>query len=367
MHPLSPNQLENPTDPFGIASKPPFLPSFSSQVLDQNLDLLVTKQISGLSLALKTFLSPGLARDHLKETAGLLVSTIRSQRKILVTGVGKSAAIGKKIVATLNSFGFLSLFLDPTDALHGDVGLVKPLDLLWIFSYSGVTFEVAKLLDHIQGPLGIEVNCIGIGRSRLSLLAKRCKYWLEVNIDQEACPLNLAPTTSAAATLAIADTVCLLTQQEMQLTGEDFAKFHPQGSLGFKLTTKASEIMVPADNCHAVTAHTPFVQIALAISENKLGATPVIDLKTQQLLGIITDGDLRRAVVKNKENPAALLGLLANHFMTTHPIFVHPDASLQQTLHLMENRPSQISILPVLNSAHQLLGMVRLHDIVQHV
>ncbi len=279
------------------------------------------------------------------------------QGKVIILGMGKSGIVGRKIAATLTSTGTMAIYLHPSDALHGDLGLVGPSDVAIALSNSGYTEEIIGLLpylEHRQTPI------ISIVGNENSPLAQRSDVVLKATVDKEVCPLNLAPTASTTVALAIGDAIAMTLMQRKGLTPEAFAFNHPSGRLGKRLTLKVSDLMhtgVPA-----VQPQTPLIEVISAISQGGLGAVAVVNAQGK-LLGIITDGDLRRMFEKTDQSNWQTA--ISQDIMTAGPVTVATTCLAYDALRTMENRPSQISVLPVVDSAETCLGLVRLHDIVR--
>ena len=279
------------------------------------------------------------------------------QGKVIVLGMGKSGIVARKIAATLTSTGTMAIYLHPSDALHGDLGLVGPSDVAIALSNSGYTEELISLLpylEHRQTPL------ISIVGNETSPLAQRSTAVLKATVDKEVCPLNLAPTASTTVALAIGDAIAMTLMQRKGLTPEDFAFNHPSGRLGKRLTLKVADLM--HTDAPTVTPQTSLIDLISSISKGGLGAVTVTAPNTQ-LVGIITDGDLRRTFEKtHRDNWNAII---AQDIMTAAPLTVFADCLAYEALQTMENRPSQISVLPVISEQGISLGLVRLHDIVR--
>lgn len=277
--------------------------------------------------------------------------------KVVLSGVGKSGIVARKIAATLMSIGTASVFLHPSDALHGDLGVIAPADLVIALSNSGETDELIALLPCIkqrQTPLIVLVGNLS------STLAKNADVALGALVDREACPLNLAPTTSTTVALAIGDALAMTLMQVKGLTPEHFAINHPAGRLGKRLTLKVADLMHSEADNPMIRPDAKWIEIISAITKGSLGAVNVVDA-TGQLLGIITDGDLRRAI--SKINTNELEHLQAATVMTPAPVVALPEQLAYEVLQLMENRPSQISVLPVVDLEQRCIGLLRLHDI----
>jgi arabinose-5-phosphate isomerase len=277
--------------------------------------------------------------------------------KVILSGVGKSGIVAQKISATLNSIGIMSVCLHPCDALHGDLGIVGTTDVGLILSNSGETEELIEMTPHLKYR---QIPVIAILGNLDSTLAKQADVVLDASVDREACPLNLAPTTSTTVALAIGDALAMTLMQLKQLTPENFALNHPAGRLGKRLTLTVADLMHSAIDNPTISPEASWLEIISAITIGGLGAVNVVDDRGK-LLGLITDGDLRR--VFSKLQPADLATLEAVSVMTHNPITVSPDQLAYEALQMMENRTSQIAVLPVVDPNQTCVGLIRLHDI----
>jgi arabinose-5-phosphate isomerase len=297
-----------------------------------------------------------LAADQVEKAIDLLAKCCG---KVILAGVGKSGIVARKIAATLTSTGTLATYLHPTDALHGDLGVVTSDDVAIVISNSGETDELIAMLPSLKSR-GVPIIAL-VGNLR-STLARQADAVLNAAVDKEACPLNLAPTTSTTVALAIGDALAVTLTQAKGLTPEDFALNHPAGRLGKRLTLKVNDLMHSGASNPVILETASWIEVLSTMSSGGLGAVNVVD-QAGCLLGIITDGDLRRLLQRVK--PTELETLTAASMMTQHPIVVSPDLSAYEALQFMENRPSQISILPVVDRDHHCVGLLRLHDIVR--
>lgn len=280
----------------------------------------------------------------------------RCTGKVIATGVGKSGVIAQKIAQTLASTGTTAIFLHPSDALHGGLGVVVEGDVAIALSNSGETDEILSILPFFEHR-GVPV--ISIVGNLDSTLAGRSAVTLDASVDQEACPLNLAPTASTTVALAIGDALAMTVMEAKGLTEEQFATNHPAGRIGKRLTIRVSDLMQASPS---VSPSAGWIEVVRAISNHALGAVNVVD-DTDLLLGIVTDGDLRRTIERTA--PDALGSVTARDMMTPSPITTTADALAFDALRLMEDRPSQISVLPVVDGAGAAIGLLRLHDIVR--
>jgi arabinose-5-phosphate isomerase len=275
--------------------------------------------------------------------------------KIIVTGVGKSGIIAQKIAQTLTSTGTVAVFVHPSDAMHGSLGVISAGDVLIALSNSGETDEILLLLPALQKRKTCIISIVG---NVNSALARQSDVVLDASVDQEACPLNLAPTTSTTVALALGDALAMTLMQAKGLTAEDFAANHPAGRLGKRLTLKVKNLMHDSPN---VSPDSNWLEVVKTISRHSLGAVNVVD-ENENLVGIVTDGDLRRTIEKTE---AKNLGNLnAAQMMTKNPTTTSPEMLAFDALQLMENRPFQISVLPVIKDG-KCVGLLRLHDIVR--
>src|ERR1035437_5587709 len=223
---------------------------------------------------------------------------LKASGKVIIIGIGKSGIIGKKIAATFASTGTPGFFLHPGEAFHGDLGMVGREDIIILISYSGETDEVLKLIPFLEWNKNV---IIGITGNPNSTIAKNSDFHLNINIIQEACPLDLAPTSSTTAALVMGDALAVALMESRNFQHEDFARFHPGGSLGRKLLVRVKDLM-RADNLPFIKEDASFTELLLRMSEGRLGMVIVGDAR--HVKGIITDGDLRRALVRNPDTAA---------------------------------------------------------------
>ena len=272
--------------------------------------------------------------------------------RVIVTGMGKSGIICRKIAATLASTGTSAFFLHPAEATHGDLGVIQPSDLLLAISHSGETHEVLRLLEAIRR---IGARIIAITGNPASSLANAADVSIDCQVSEEACPLNLVPTASTTAALAMGDALCMTLLVEKGFREEDFAKIHPGGKLGKKLM-RVDQLMHAGADAPIVTTGTPMRDVIYEISKKALGMTCVVN-DAQELVGIITDGDLRRSLVDN----ARLVDLTAGDIMTRRPIVVDPSTLAAQALLIMEQR--KITALVVGGPDQHVAGVLHLHSL----
>ena len=279
--------------------------------------------------------------------------------KVIILGVGKSGIIAQKIAATMTSAGTAAVYLHPSDALHGGLGIVQPDDVVIVLSNSGETDEIVEMLPFLNHR---SVAMIAIVGNLDSTLARRADAVLDASVDKEACPLNLAPTTSTTVALAIGDALAMTLMKVKGITSAEFAINHPAGRLGKRLTLRVADLMHGGAENPTIPAGSSWVEVVRAISKGGLGAVTVVD-SAGRLAGIITDGDLRRAIEQTSYD--SLAELKCDDFMTRTPTVAAADLLAFEALQLMEDRPSQIAVLPVVDEAEVCVGLIRLHDIVR--
>lgn len=264
--------------------------------------------------------------DSIDEEFNKVVEAIlNASGKLVVIGIGKSGIIGKKMAATFASTGTPSFFLHPGEAFHGDLGMVSSNDIVIMISYSGETDEVLKIIPFLSWNKNI---IIGITGNPGSTVAKNSHYHLNIAIKQEACPLALAPTSSTTAALVMGDALAIALMESRQFQHEDFARFHPGGSLGRKLLIRVKDLM-RTDNLPFISEASSFTELLLCMSEGRLGMVIVGD--PGYVKGIITDGDLRRALVRNPDTST----LTVTNMMTETPVFIDENEFIHHAEQLM--------------------------------
>jgi arabinose-5-phosphate isomerase len=274
--------------------------------------------------------------------------------RVVLTGMGKSGLIARKIVATLNSTGTAAIYLHPTDALHGDLGMVRKEDVVIMISKSGSTEEIAKLLPMFKR-LGVKL--IAMSGNPDSSLVKESDIFLNISVKEEACPHDLAPTSSTTATLVMGDALSVALLQKRGFTAEDFALLHPGGSLGKRLSLKIDEIMIKGDGVPLVKENSSIKDIILEMTSKRLGTTCVVD-NAGKLSGIITDGDLRRLLEKTMD----VKHLVATDIMSKNPKVTEKDYLASFALQLMESH--KITSLIITDLDKKPIGIVHLHDLI---
>lgn len=275
-----------------------------------------------------------------------------SKGRLVVTGIGKSAIIAQKIVATLNSTGTPSLFLHASEAIHGDLGMLQPSDVVICISKSGNSPEI-KVLVPLLKRFGNKL--IAITGNTTSFLGKEADFVLNTYVDSEACPINLAPTNSTTAQLVMGDAIAVCLMEMKNFTAEDFAKYHPGGALGKKLLLRVSD-MLDTTKKPIVAADSMIKNVIIEISEKRLGVTAVIE--NEKVIGIITDGDIRRMLNKTEN----ISGLTAQEIMTKNPKTIKSTDMVSDALNILEY--FSITQLVVVDNG-EYKGVIHLHDILK--
>lgn len=276
--------------------------------------------------------------------------------KLVVTGLGKSGHVARKIVATLCGTGTPAVFLHAAEASHGDLGLYSPGDPTLMVSKSGNTFELLRLIPFLRD---LPSQRIGILGNPAAPLASEMDVVLDASVEREADSDNLAPTASATVALSLGHALSVALMRARNFSVDDFERFHPGGHLGHSLRLTVRDVMHGRDEIAWAHSDDSLKQVVIAMTHYPHGAACVVD-DAQRLIGLVTDGDVRRALQAHDD----IRSLRASAVMTPNPSTIAPDARLQDALRLMEDRPSQISVLPVLDpSSGVCLGLLRLHDI----
>jgi arabinose-5-phosphate isomerase len=294
--------------------------------------------------------------DRLDERFDLAVSLLRSCRgRVILTGMGKSGIICRKIAATLTSTGTAAVFLHPAEARHGDLGMIQSDDVVVALSYSGETDEVLLLLETIRR-LGAKL--IAITGGPRSTLAQAADVVLDCSVAEEACPMNLVPTASTTAALAIGDALAMTLLVEKGFREEDFASLHPGGKLGKRLM-RVENLMHVGKHCPVVAADTRMRDVIYEMSSKGLGMTCVVDRDEETLLGIITDGDLRRRMERGGE----ILDLRAADVMTRNPVAIPRNLLAAAALNIMERRKITSLVVAESGEPKRIAGVLHIHDL----
>ena len=295
-----------------------------------------------------------LLNDSIDSTFISVVNLINNSKgRVVITGIGKSGLIAMKIAATLNSTGTSAIFMHAADAIHGDLGVIKKDDTIICLSKSGDSKEIKELIPSIK----IKKNTIvAITSEKNSFLSSESNFTIITPIEREACPNNLAPTTSTTAQLAIGDALAMSLLVLKDFNKEDFAMVHPGGILGKRLTKKTSDFISPNQKPY-VKKSTKITEVIIEITKKRLGATAVIE--NDQIVGIITDGDIRRMLEKNEK----FNHLLAENVMTFNPIIVSSETLAVEALRIMEEK--KIGQLIIINSNKEYIGIIHILDLIK--
>ncbi|MEO6695538.1 MAG: KpsF/GutQ family sugar-phosphate isomerase [Ignavibacteria bacterium] len=275
--------------------------------------------------------------------------------KVVVTGIGKSGIIAQKVVATFNSTGTYSIFLHSSDSLHGDLGVLRKEDVVLIISKSGDTSEIKQLIPNFKL---LNIKIISIVGNTDSELANLSFITLDASVKEEACPHNLAPTSSTTAALVLGDAIAISLLQKREFTSENFAMIHPGGNLGKRLLLKVEDIMTKDKDIPVVNINTKLKDVIYMISSKRLGCTCVID--KSKIAGIITDGDIRRLLEKDLNN---IKDLRAKEFMNSNPIIISKSMLANEALKLMEK--NKIMQLVIGDKKNRPAGVIHMHRLVE--
>ncbi len=288
---------------------------------------------------------------HFLDAIALIHAT---KGKLIITGVGKSGLVGAKMAATFASTGTSSFFLHPTEALHGDLGMIGKEDTMLAISSSGESEELTKILPHIKR---FNIPLIGLTGHGDSSLAHYADVWLDISVEKEACPLNVAPTTSTTLTMALGDALAVALMKQRGFKKEDFASFHPGGSLGKKLFVKVKDLM-RTESLPVIKHDTPLKEAVVAMSEGKLGTVLIVD-ENERFTALLSDGDLRRALMQkdfSMDRPALV-------YATQHPkSYSNTELLASEALEIIENE--RIQLLPITDKEGKIIGTLHIHDLV---
>lgn len=292
-------------------------------------------------------------KGKLNDTFDNVIELLNSSEQIVLTGVGKSGYIAKKINATMLSYGLPSIYLEPVEALHGDLGLVKKGACVILLSKSGTTNELINLYPYLKGRGCKLISLVGNSKS---FLAINSDYFLDVSVDKESCPFNLAPTSSTTTTLVMGDAIAIALVKKRKLRSEDFSINHPSGQLGRNTILKVKDVMASGDKLPLISSNSTLNDAIIEITKKNLGCVLINDNNN---LGLLTDGDMRRILQRKLDINTTKV----YEVMTNNPITINQEKYLGEALAIMEKRVSQISLLPVVNDENTLSGLIRIHDI----
>ena len=290
--------------------------------------------------------------DEFKEAVELILPC---KGKLIVTGVGKSGLIGAKIAATLASTGTPSFFLHPTEALHGDLGMIGKEDIVLAISYSGESEELSSILPHIKR---FDIPLIGMSRSKESTLGRYSDIHIPIIVEKEACPLNVAPTSSTTLTLALGDALAVCLMQARNFKKDDFASLHPGGALGKRLFVKVKDLM-RTEELPVIDKDATMKEAIVKMSEGRLGTVLLAD-KEGRLVALLSDGDVRRALLQKDFD----LSHKAYEYATKEPLYVDDDEILaSDALVLIENK--KIQLLVITDKERHIKGVLHLHTLIE--
>jgi len=287
------------------------------------------------------------------EFAGAVEMILQSRGRVILTGMGKSGLIARKIASTLNSTGTPSLFLHPAEAIHGDLGMVTSNDIVLAISNSGQTPEINSLLPIFKN-MGIGV--IAFTGELKSMMAESCDVVIDVGVEREACPMGLAPTASTTAALAMGDALAVALISRRHFSQDDFRRFHPGGNLGERLSIKVKEVMLTDDNIPIVPLGSTVQQAILEINSKNIGATLVVK-EDREIAGIVTDGDLRRALTESEN----IRYKKVEEIMSPSPRTIQENQTAAEALGIMELYT--ITLLVITDRNNRVKGIIHLHDI----
>jgi len=312
-----------------------------------------------IKIAQETF---HIEADALKRAAERLDHTfldaialiLQAEGKLIITGVGKSGLVGAKMAATFASTGTSSFFLHPTEALHGDLGMIGKNDILMAISSSGESEELTKILPHIKR---FDIPLIGLTSQKDSSLGRYADVFLDISVEKEACPLNTAPTASTTLTMALGDALAIALMEKRGFKQEDFASFHPGGSLGKKLFIKIKDLM-RTDDLPVINTETTLKEAVVTMSEGKLGTVLIVD-QNGKFNALLSDGDLRRALMSESFS----MEHLAISYATKDPkSYSNTELLASEALEIIEN--NRIQLLPITNDKREIIGVLHIHDLI---
>lgn len=320
--------------------------------------MLMTKNINDLAREVLTIEANSILKlkENINQNFEKAIDLLYACKgRVIVTGMGKSGIIGKKIAATLSSTGTPSYFLHPAESTHGDSGIITRDDIIIAISNSGETQELLNLLPLIKR-FGVPMIALTGGKN--STLARVCEVYLDISVEKEACPLNKAPTASTTATLAMGDALAVCLLEKRGFSEEDFLVFHPSGALGKGFLYTISELMISGDKLPLAFEDDKFTDVIEIISQKKLGMAILTD-RNGIMTGVLTDGDIRRTLIKYPQ----VQNLKAKDVMTVNPKTISPDELAAKALHLMEKY--SITALAISDKNKKPVGVVHIHDLLK--
>ena len=311
---------------------------------------VLAKEADEIQLKIKDF-----KKNQVQNIDHSINAILKCKGKLIVCGIGKSGHIGRKIASTFASTGTPAFYIHPAEASHGDLGMIDSRDLVLCISYSGETEEITQILPIIKKT---KAKIISITGNPHSTLAQLSNFYIDINVSREACPLNLAPTSSTTLTLAVGDAIAMSVMVKKKFNSNNFAQSHPGGSLGRRLIYTVEDIMLKGDSLPLVSVNSLLKEVLYEISEKRMGMAIIIDGK-KNLEGIFTDGDLRRILETTSINFDSKI----SRFMKKNPLTIEPDKNISDAISLLNKK--KINQLVVLNKNKKVMGALSIHTLLE--
>lgn len=311
---------------------------------------VLAKEADEIQLKIKDF-----KKNQVQNIDHSINAILKCKGKLIVCGIGKSGHIGRKIASTFASTGTPAFYIHPAEASHGDLGMIDSRDLVLCISYSGETEEITQILPIIKKT---KAKIISITGNPHSTLAQLSNFYIDINVSREACPLNLAPTSSTTLTLAVGDAIAMSVMVKKKFNSNNFAQSHPGGSLGRRLIYTVEDIMLKGDSLPLVSVNSLLKEVLYEISEKRMGMAIIIDGK-KNLQGIFTDGDLRRI----QETTSINFDSKISRFMKKNPLTIEPDKNISDAISLLNTK--KINQLVVLNKNKKVMGALSIHTLLE--
>lgn len=311
---------------------------------------VLAKEADEIELKIKDF-----KKNQIQNIDHSINSILKCKGKLIVCGIGKSGHIGRKIASTFASTGTPAFYIHPAEASHGDLGMIDSRDLVLCISYSGETEEITQILPIIKKT---KAKIISITGNPKSTLAQLSNFYIDINVSREACPLNLAPTSSTTLTLAVGDAIAMSVMVKKKFNSNNFAQSHPGGSLGRRLIYSVEDIMLKGGSLPLVSVNSLLKEVLYQISEKRMGMAIIIDEK-KNLKGIFTDGDLRRILETTEINFDSKI----SRFMKKNPLTIEPDKNISDAISLLNTK--KINQLVVLNKNKKVMGALSIHTLLE--
>ena len=311
---------------------------------------VLAKEADEIQLKIKDF-----KKNQVQNIDHSINAILKCKGKLIVCGIGKSGHIGRKIASTFASTGTPAFYIHPAEASHGDLGMIDSRDLVLCISYSGETEEITQILPIIKKT---KAKIISITGNPHSTLAQLSNFYIDINVSREACPLNLAPTSSTTLTLAVGDAIAMSVMVKKKFNSNNFAQSHPGGSLGRRLIYTVEDIMLKGDSLPLVSVNSLLKDVLYEISEKRMGMAIIIDGK-KNLKGIFTDGDLRRI----QETTSINFDSKISRFMKKNPLTIEPDKNISDAISLLNTK--KINQLVVLNKNKKVMGALSIHTLLE--